>query len=284
MAGALQARAAEEGRSAFAKGGGATKVGEKIVDERVTLLVGPGGSARSSATPFDNDGMPLGRQTWIERGVLKQLAYSRFWANKQGKTPTGGAGSLRLDGGTESLDQLIASTQRGVLVTHCWYIRAVDQRTLVFTGLTRDGTFLIENGKIARPDQELPVQRVAAVHAEQPRRDRAARAHRRRGCDAADPRARLQLHVAVGRRLIGVRVEFHPFYARGARVLQAAYDGRGATLSRRETDCCRAPILHSSRRGCQQASNRIVRHQRAPGRPTAGQPRQDRAPDTAHAA
>ena len=95
--------------------------------------------------------MPLGRQTWIERGVLKQLAYSRFWANKQGKTPTGGAGSLRLEGGTESLDQLIASTQRGVLVTHCWYIRAVDQRTLVYTGLTRDGTFLIENGKIARP-------------------------------------------------------------------------------------------------------------------------------------
>ena len=150
MANALQARAAEEGRSAFAKAGGGTKVGEKIVDERVSLHSDVTDPLILSA-PFDNDGMPLGRQTWIERGVLKQLAYSRFWASKQGKTPTGGAGSLRLDGGTETLDQIIAGTQRGILVTHCWYIRPVDQRTLVFTGLTRDGTFLIENGKIARP-------------------------------------------------------------------------------------------------------------------------------------
>jgi predicted Zn-dependent protease len=150
MANALQARAAEEGRSAFAKGAGATKVGEKIVDERVMLRSDPA-DPLILATPFDNDGMPLGPQTWLEKGVLKQLAYTRFWANKQGKTPTGGASSLRLEGGTESLDQIIAGTTRGVLVTHCWYIRAVDQRTLVFTGLTRDGTFLIENGKIARP-------------------------------------------------------------------------------------------------------------------------------------
>ena len=149
MANALQARSAEEGRSAFAKGGGQTKVGEKIVDERVTLSSAPADPLILS-TPFDNEGMPLGTQTWIERGVLKQLAYTRFWANKQGKTPTGGAGSLRLDGGTQTLDEIIAGTQRGILVTHCWYIRPVDQRTLVFTGLTRDGTFLIENGKIAR--------------------------------------------------------------------------------------------------------------------------------------
>jgi predicted Zn-dependent protease len=150
MSGALQARAAEEGRSAFAKSGGATKVGEKIVDQRVSLISNPA-DPLVLASPFDNEGMPLGAQTWIENGVLKQLAYSRFWANKQGKTPTGGAGSLRLDGGNETLDQIIAGTQRGVLVTHCWYIRAVDQRTLVYTGLTRDGTFLIENGTIARP-------------------------------------------------------------------------------------------------------------------------------------
>ena len=149
MAGALQARAAEEGRSAFAKGGGATKVGEKIVDDRVTLLSDPA-DLLILAVPFDAEGMPLGRQRWIERGVLKQLAYTRFWANKQGKTPTGGVGALRLDGGTQSLEEIIAGTPRGVLVTHCWYIRAVDQRTLVYTGLTRDGTFLIENGQIAR--------------------------------------------------------------------------------------------------------------------------------------
>jgi predicted Zn-dependent protease len=150
MAGALQARAAEEGRSAFAKGGGATKVGERIVDERVTLLSNPADPLILS-TPFDNDGMPLGRQTWISGGVLSQLAYTRFWASKQGKSPTGGAGSLRLEGGSASLDEIITGTERGVLVTHCWYIRAVDQRTLVYTGLTRDGTFLIERGRITRP-------------------------------------------------------------------------------------------------------------------------------------
>ena len=149
MANALQARAAEEGRSAFAKGAGQTKVGEKIVDERVTLSSNAA-DPLILGSPFDGEGMPISKQTWIERGVLKQLAYSRFWANKQGKTPTGGTGSLRLDGGTQTLDEIIASTQRGILVTHCWYIRPVDQRTLVFTGLTRDGTFLIENGKISR--------------------------------------------------------------------------------------------------------------------------------------
>ena len=150
MSGALQARSAEEGRSAFAKPGGATKLGEKIVDERVTLLSNPA-DPLILASPFDDDGMPLGRQTWIQRGVLNQLAYTRFWASRKQKAPTGGAGSLRLEGGTASLEELIAGTERGVLVTHCWYIRAVDQRTLVYTGLTRDGTFLIENGKITRP-------------------------------------------------------------------------------------------------------------------------------------
>lgn len=150
MAGALQARAADEGRSAFAKSGGATKVGEKIVDERVSLSSNPA-DPMILATPFDGEGMPLGAQTWVSKGVLSQLAYTRFWAQQKGRTPTGGTGSLRLDGGTASLDELIAGTERGILVTHCWYIRAVDQRTLVYTGLTRDGTFLIENGKIARP-------------------------------------------------------------------------------------------------------------------------------------
>ncbi|MBC7894171.1 MAG: TldD/PmbA family protein [Cytophagaceae bacterium] len=149
MAGALQARSADEGRSAFAKGGGATKVGEKIVDERVTLLSDPTDPLLLTA-PFDQEGLPLGRQAWVSRGVLSQLAYTRFWANKQRTQPTGGAGSLKLEGGTASLDEIIAATPRGILVTHCWYIRAVDQRTLVYTGLTRDGTFLLENGKITR--------------------------------------------------------------------------------------------------------------------------------------
>lgn len=149
MGGALQARAAEEGRSAFSKAGGGTRVGEKIVDERVTIKTDPT-SSMVLGQPFDNEGLPLKGETWIENGVLRQLAYPRFWASRQGKTPTGGANSLQMTGGTQTLEQLIAGTERGVLLTHLWYIRAVDQRTLVYTGLTRDGTFLIENGRIAR--------------------------------------------------------------------------------------------------------------------------------------
>jgi predicted Zn-dependent protease len=149
MSGALQARAAEEGRSAFSKPDG-TRVGEQIVDPRVTLRSNPADPLILSQ-PFDNEGLPLGAQTWIERGVLRQLAYPRFWASRRNTAPTGNPSSLRLEGGADTLERMIAGTPRGILVTHCWYIRAVDQRTLVYTGLTRDGTFLIEDGRIARP-------------------------------------------------------------------------------------------------------------------------------------
>lgn len=148
IGGALQARAAEEGRSAFSRPGG-TRVGEKIMDERVTLVSDPA-DPLILGTPFDGEGMPLGRQTWVENGILEQLAYTRFWANRQGTTPTGGAGSLRMASGRDTVEQMIAGTPRGILVTRLWYLRSVDQRSLVYTGLTRDGTFLIENGRIAR--------------------------------------------------------------------------------------------------------------------------------------
>jgi predicted Zn-dependent protease len=150
MANAFDARAAEEGRSAFAKQGGGTRVGEKIVDERVTLLSDPADSQLLDA-PFDDEGLPLKRQLWVENGVLQALPSSRYWAQKQGREPSGNASSLKMLGGQQSLEQLIAGTERGVLVTRFWYIRPVNARTLLFTGLTRDGTFWIENGKIARP-------------------------------------------------------------------------------------------------------------------------------------
>ena len=148
MGNALQARAADEGRSTFSKPGG-TKVGEKILDPRVTMYSDPA-DPRVLGAPFDAEGLPIGRQTWVENGVLKGLSYTRFWANKQGRAPTGGAGALTLAGGTDTTEAMIASTPRGVLVTRLWYLRAVDPRTLVYTGLTRDGTFLIENGKVTR--------------------------------------------------------------------------------------------------------------------------------------
>ncbi|WP_411280813.1 TldD/PmbA family protein [Gemmatimonas sp.] len=149
MGGAFQARSADEGRSAFSKAGGGTRLGEKIVDERVSLISDPG-DPLILGSPFDGEGMPTGKQTWVQNGVLNQLAYNRFWANKQSRTATGGAQSLRMASGSDTIESMIASTTRGVLVTRLWYLRPLDARTLMYTGLTRDGTFLIENGKIAR--------------------------------------------------------------------------------------------------------------------------------------
>jgi predicted Zn-dependent protease len=154
MGNALNARTADEGRSAFSKRGGGSRVGERIVDERISLFSDPA-DAQLLSTPFDNQGLPLARQMWIENGVLKTLAYSRFWAQKQNRQPTGSANAVKLTGGTASVDEMIRSTPRGILVTRFWYIRPVDPRTLLFTGLTRDGTFLIENGRISKPIQNL---------------------------------------------------------------------------------------------------------------------------------
>ncbi len=157
---ALNARSADEGRSAFSKPGGGTRIGERIVDERITLYSDPA-DPDLLGMPFDVEGLPLRRTVWIEKGVLKNLAYTRFWAQKQGVQPTGTeiydgdsnvlGGGLKLAGGTKTTDEVIAGCERGVLVTHFFYIRSLEPRTVLYTGLTRDGAFLIEKGKITRP-------------------------------------------------------------------------------------------------------------------------------------
>ncbi len=149
IGGSLAARTADEGRSAFAKQGGGNKIGEKLVDSRVTIISDPQ-DPQLLGQPFDGQGLPAKRMVWVENGVLKQLAYSRFWAQKQGKEPTPGAGSMKMIGGTTTTEEMIKSTPRGILVTRLWYLRQVDPRTILFTGLTRDGTFLIENGKVTK--------------------------------------------------------------------------------------------------------------------------------------
>jgi predicted Zn-dependent protease len=143
------ARASDEGRSPFTKQGGGNKIGEKIMDPRVSITADPFDPMIRSQ-PWDGDGLPLGRQVFVDKGVLKELYYSRFWAKKQGKQPTGAPTSFIMSGGTTSLDDMIKSTARGILVTRLWYLREVDPRTILYTGLTRDGTFLIENGKISK--------------------------------------------------------------------------------------------------------------------------------------
>jgi predicted Zn-dependent protease len=149
LSNALNARNADEGRSAFSKPGGGNRIGEKVVDERVTLYSDPS-DPLLLGRPFDGDGLPVGRTVWIDKGVLKNLAYSRFWAQKQGVQPITMTGGLALTGGTKPTEEIIAGCERGILVTHFFYIRALDPRTVLQTGLTRDGVFLIEKGKITR--------------------------------------------------------------------------------------------------------------------------------------
>ena len=154
IGGSLNARGADEGRSFFSKAGGGNKIGEKVVDERVTLRSDPL-DPRVPSNTFGGDGMPNQAVTWIENGIVKNLAYDRYWAQRQNKEPVSTGGTLAMTGGTSTMEEMIASTERGILVTRFWYIRGVDPRTILFTGLTRDGTFLIENGKVTRPVKNL---------------------------------------------------------------------------------------------------------------------------------
>ena len=151
---ALNARTADEGRSFFSKQGGGNKIGMKIVDERVSIVSDPL-DPEAPGNTFTNEGLPTSRTVWVENGVVRNLAYDRYWAQRSGRQPVPFVASLSMSGGTKSLDELIASTQRGILVTRFWYIRQVDPRVLLVTGLTRDGTFLIENGKVTKAVKNL---------------------------------------------------------------------------------------------------------------------------------
>jgi predicted Zn-dependent protease len=150
----MDARSADEGRSFFSKPGGKTKLGEKIVDEAVTFYSDPM-HPELPGSPYSGDGQSLKKMSWIEKGVVKNLSYSRFWAKKQGKEPVPFPSNMIMQGGTATLEEMIKSTKKGILVTKLWYIRPVDPQTLLLTGLTRDGTFYIEDGKIKFPIKNL---------------------------------------------------------------------------------------------------------------------------------
>ena len=150
LMGSLDARNADEGRSFLSKKGGGNKKGEKLFDERVTIYSDPQ-NAEIPDLNFADDGRPQKRVTWIEKGVVKNLYSSRFWAQKAGIPDLPPPGGWVMEGGTQSTADLIKGTAKGILVTRLWYIRPVDPQTLLFTGLTRDGTFYIENGAIKFP-------------------------------------------------------------------------------------------------------------------------------------
>jgi predicted Zn-dependent protease len=119
------------------------------VDERVTIFSDPQ-DPDLLADPYNFEGLPVRRTVWIENGVVKNLAYDRFWADKKGVTPTPLGGGIKMSGDSATLDELISGVTRGLLVTRFWYIRGVDPRSILNTGLTRDGLFLIENGKVTK--------------------------------------------------------------------------------------------------------------------------------------
>ncbi|EAY30445.1 TldD/PmbA family protein [Microscilla marina] len=146
----MGARQADEGRSFLAKKGGGNKLGEKLVDERITIYSDPWNKEVPSAS-WDGNGQPIQKMSWIEKGVVKNMFYSRYWAKKKGKIYTPAPSNGIMLGGSASIQDMIKSTKKGVLVTRLWYIRSVDPQTLLYTGLTRDGTFYIENGKIKFP-------------------------------------------------------------------------------------------------------------------------------------
>ena len=150
----LSARSADEGRSFMTKKGGGNRLGEKLFDERVNIYSDPM-NAEVPGDAFDGDGLPTRRMSWVEKGAVKNLYYSRFWAEKNKVAPTPFPSGFIMTGGTQSTAELIKGTKKGILVTRLWYIREVDPQTLLYTGLTRDGTFYIENGAIKFPIKNL---------------------------------------------------------------------------------------------------------------------------------
>lgn len=148
----FDARSADEGRSPYSAPGGKTKLGEHLFDERVNVYSDPW-NPELPASPVAQDGIPAERIYFVRNGVLENLRYSRYWAREQGKSPTAGPVNFLLESAAKpvSVEEMVQSTERGLLVSRFWYIRNVDPRTELLTGLTRDGVWYIEKGKIQYP-------------------------------------------------------------------------------------------------------------------------------------
>jgi predicted Zn-dependent protease len=156
----MNSRDAEEGRSVFAAKGGGNRIGERLGEQPLTLRSDPDWPGcecppfqivyhSGEESVFDN-GMPAVATDWIAEGVLRNLYRSRNWAARSGTEFRAAIQNLILSApaASKSLDEMIAGTERGLLVTCLWYIRVVDPQTLLLTGLTRDGVYLIEDGQV----------------------------------------------------------------------------------------------------------------------------------------
>jgi predicted Zn-dependent protease len=151
MLSGFDARQTDEGRSFLSKKGGGSRLGDKLFDSQVNVWADPW-DKDVPVLPWDNQNLiARERMDIIKDGKVNALNYSQYWAKKKGVKPTATPGNIIMAGTNKSLLELIASTKKGILVTRTWYIRMVDPQSVLLTGLTRDGTFYIENGKIKYP-------------------------------------------------------------------------------------------------------------------------------------
>lgn len=146
----MNKRNADEGRSFFSEKGKGNKIGQKLFNEKVNIYSNPQDTLAPSS-PFSNDGFPVKRTDWVSSGVLSNLYSNRYWAKKTDSQYVPYPVNIIMDGTSKTVEDLISSTKNGIYVSRLWYIRGVDPRQMLLTGLTRDGVFLIENGKIKGP-------------------------------------------------------------------------------------------------------------------------------------
>ena len=151
---AMDARAAEEGRSFFSRAGGGSLIGETLFDPRLTLRIDPADPLAPEGA-FDSEGLPHRPRAFIDKGEATTLHRSRVWAQKTHTEPIAYGQNFIVDGGASTREEMIRSTKRGVLVTRLWYTNMVEPKSLLLTGLTRDGNFLIENGRIVAPVRNM---------------------------------------------------------------------------------------------------------------------------------
>ena len=167
----LSRRSVDEGRSFLSKPGGENRIGEEVFAPVVTLRSDPfdprlagrpwiagGGGGFLGFGGFGGGGaagLPSRRTTWVEKGVVKAVPVDRYWAAKNNLEALPFSGSVVVEGGSGTVDELVAGTERGLLVTHFFYIRSVNPQTVQLTGLTRDGLWLVEKGKVVGPVQNF---------------------------------------------------------------------------------------------------------------------------------
>lgn len=148
----FDARRAEEGRSPFSLAEGKTKLGEQVFDKRLNIYSDPW-NQDVPGSPSAQDGIPAEKFFLVRNGVVENLVYSRFWAKEKNTSPTPGPVNTIIESSSETSDvaDMIKSTKKGLIISRFWYIRSTDPRTASVTGLTRDGIWLIEDGKVAYP-------------------------------------------------------------------------------------------------------------------------------------